>query len=502
MNAVLRSWRTSLERFRFVRSLRFRVVAGFLVFFTLMLSAVGFIFREMLISILYGQTAQALEEEWGGTKGYLRIEHQRPLWYFDRFDPEESLIVSRMQRVYVITDANGIVLEVSSIYRNLGVDRLVHIQQVLRSPEPVLEVRKDDTGTPYLVRQGAVLDDKHRLYFLAIGRSMADGMRTVNKFAWRYFALMPLLVVLAAVLGWHLAGRGLRPLHDFAATAHQITGSNLNVQIPLRNAGDELDELVEAFNRMIERLNLSFEQIRQFSTDVSHELRTPLTAIRGQLEVALFTAKTTEQYQDAMVNALQDVEQLSNIIRALLLLSQAESGQLALQLHPVNLTDVARDMADQYQIPAEASAIELNTQIQNDCWIRADKTQMERLLSNLLSNAIKYTPQGGQVTLRTLRLPDGKVGIEVEDTGIGIAAENLPHIFDRFYRVRASHSTAIQGLGLGLSFVSWIVNAHGGSIDVRSHEGRGTCFCVSLPPAEPAPMPASPPAVVSESLPG
>ena len=134
-----------------------------------------------------------------------------------------------------------------------------------------------------------------------------------------------------------LAGRALQPVNTLAETAHEITGSNLALQIPLRNAGDELDELIEAFNRMIERLNLSFEQMRQFSTDVSHELRTPLTAIRGQLEVALFTAKTTDQYQDAMVNALQDVEQLTNIVRALLLLSQAESGQLVLQRTLVNL---------------------------------------------------------------------------------------------------------------------------------------------------------------------
>ena len=323
-----------------------------------------------------------------------------------------------------------------------------------------------------------MLDDKHRLYFLAIGRSMADGMGTVNKFAWRYFALMPLLVVLAAILGWHLAGRGLRPVNELAATAHQITGSNLNVRIPLRNAGDELDELVEAFNRMIERLNLSFEQIRQFSTDVSHELRTPLTAIRGQLEVALFTAKTPEQYQDAMVNALQDVEQLSNIVRALLLLSQAESGQLTLQMHPVNLTEVARDMADQYQIPAEASGIDLSTEIHDPAaGFAPTRRKWNGLLSNLLSNAIKYTPQGGRV-MRShgAHSRTARSDMEVEDTGIGIAAENLPHIFDRFYRVRASHSNPIQGLGLGLSFVSWIVNAHGGTIDVSSHEGRGTCF--------------------------
>jgi signal transduction histidine kinase len=252
----------------------------------------------------------------------------------------------------------------------------------------------------------------------------------------------------------------------------------------LRNAGDELDDLIEAFNRMIERLDLSFEQIRQFSTDVSHELRTPLTAIRGQLEVALFTAQTPEQYQEAMVNALQDVEQLSNIVRALLLLSQAESGQLTLQMGAVDLAQVAADLVDQYQIPAEAASVELTSTVPQRCMIRADRTQMGRLISNLLSNAIKYTPAGGRVHVGLEPAANGEgvfARLTVEDTGIGIPAEKLPHIFDRFYRVRPSHSNPVQGLGLGLSFVSWIVNAHNGTIEVDSKEGQGSRFTVLLP---------------------
>src|SRR5260370_18802683 len=125
-----------------------------------------------------------------------------------------------------------------------------------------------------------------------------------------------------------MAGRALDPVNSVAETAQHITHSSLDMRIPLRGAGDELDRLVEAFNRMMERLNLSFEQIRQFSTDVSHELRTPLTIVRGQLEVALFTATTAEQYREAMASALEDVDRLSNIVRALLMLSQAETGQL------------------------------------------------------------------------------------------------------------------------------------------------------------------------------
>jgi len=238
---------------------------------------------------------------------------------------------------------------------------------------------------------------------------------------------------------------------------------------------------------MTTRLEESFEQIRRFSTDVSHELRTPLTAIRGQLEVALFTAQTPEQYRDAMVNALEDVEQLSSIVRALLLLSQAESGQLALQKTMLDLGDVAEDVVDQFQIPAEEKRVRLTARIEPGVVILADHTQIERLFSNLLSNAVKYTAVGGTVQVRVRRDEKPNWGrIEIEDTGVGIPQENLPHIFDRFYRVRNAQTNLIQGLGLGLSFVAWIVKAHGGLIDVTSTAGQGTRFTVRLPAEAPA----------------
>ena len=185
----------------------------------------------------------------------------------------------------------------------------------------------------------------------------AKTQRTVHDFTRSYFLFLPLLIALSMLFGWAVAGRAIQPLNSVAQAAQNITGSNLSLQIPLRGAGDELDHLIESFNLMTARLNQSFEQIRRFSTDVSHELRTPLTAIRGQLEVALFTAETPEQYRDAMVNALEDVEQLSSIVRALLLLSQAESGQLALQKTSLDLGEVALEVVDQFQIPAQEKKI-------------------------------------------------------------------------------------------------------------------------------------------------
>jgi signal transduction histidine kinase len=246
----------------------------------------------------------------------------------------------------------------------------------------------------------------------------------------------------------------------------------------LRRAGDELDRLIEAFNHMMTRLNLSFEQVRQFSTDVSHELRTPLTVVRGQLEVALFTATTTEQYREAMVNALEDVDRLSNIVRALLMLSQAETGQLLLQRTQLDFAELLRDQVDQYQIPAEAQGVDLTAELPPTCIIHGDKIQLERLVSNLLGNAIKYTPAGGKVVAR-LHGEAGSVKFTVEDSGVGISPDHLPHIFDRFYRVPSADPE--KGLGLGLSFVTWIVKAHEGTITVESEPHKGTRFTVTLP---------------------
>ena len=279
-----------------------------------------------------------------------------------------------------------------------------------------------------------------------------------------------------------MAGRALTPVLAVAQAAQRISGSNLSLRIPTRDAGDELDYLILTFNRMIERLEASFQQMRQFSADVSHELRTPITAIRGQLEVALFTAKTTDQYREAMFNALTDIDRLSQIVRALLLLSQAESGQIVLQKSRLNLCEIVDDLVEQFQIPAEAAGVRLTAELPPECSAEVDRVQIERMITNLLSNALKFTPEGGAVKM-SLHVQPQCVEMVVEDNGSGIPTEHLPHIFDRFYRVpgQGTAPTPEQGLGLGLSFVAWIVKAHNGKIEVESTPGKGTRFIIRLP---------------------
>lgn len=463
---------------RFTRGLRFRLAFSYVFFFTILLVLLGLLFRQTLSATFKAQMESVLDSDWGAVKGYLRTGAAGPDWFYDPEDPDEAFTVERLRRIYLLADTQGHVLQRSEIYDSLGLESPAEIKAILRSGHNATRIVGDGKGGQYMIRSGLMIDEKGNRYYLAIGRTIDQNSKVIHDFTWNYFAILPVVIVLSGLLGWFLAGRALVPVNSVAETAQQITHSSLDMQIPLRHAGDELDRLIEAFNHMMTRLNRSFEQIRQFSTDVSHELRTPLTVIRGQLEVALFTAHTEEQYREAMADALEGVERLSNIVRALLLLSQAESGQLALQKTNLDFAELVEDLVDQHQIPAEAQGVRLSAELPPTCTILADKIQIERLVSNLLGNAIKYTPAGGQVNVRLVGEGD-RVKFVVEDTGVGISPDHLPHIFDRFYRVPSAD--AEKGLGLGLSFVAWIVKAHGGTIDVESKPNEGTRFTVSLP---------------------
>lgn len=492
---------------RLSRGLRFRLTASNALIFALLFIGFAALFRERLKITLADQSQEDVNNEWGEMKGYLAIDHvnanepEKAYWHYNSDDPDESRSVQEIKNVYLITDANGKVIEdddssgpaVSTTYKDIGIDKPAYIQNRIaqagapgKANAPVWRLRRNSDGEQFLIRSGIVYDFSHKLpYYIAIGKSLERDDRTLHDFTLIFVGVIPGALLLGSLMGWFMAGRALKPVLSVAQTAQRISGSNLSLRIPTRQAGDELDYLILTFNRMIEGLEASFQQIKQFSTDVSHELRTPITAIRGQLEVALFTAKTTDQYREAMFNALQDIDRLSQIVRALLLLSQAESGQLALQKSHLNLCEIVQDLVEQFQIPAEAAGVRLTADIPDDCYADIDRVQIERMITNLLSNALKFTPEKGAVRVR-LRPGGDHVEMIVEDTGRGIPTEYLPHIFDRFYRVPGSGTAPApeQGLGLGLSFVAWIVKAHDGKIDVESAPGKGTRFIITLPVTE------------------
>ena len=463
---------------RIARGLRFRLTASYLVFFTVMLALIGVGFRNTLARIQQAQLRDMIDADWAALKGYLQVSEDGVRWRWNSDNAQEEFVVEGLRRVFLLTDEEGKIIDISPAYRVLGPEPPSEIKAALRSRQPIWKTRYTSSGAGHLLRSGAFSEGTEHRYYVSLGRPLSMNEAVVERFTLRYFVTLPVIVFIGGLLGWLLTKGAMRPLEDVVRTSESITGANLNLRIPLRGADDELDRLIDTFNRMVERLENSFQQMRQFTTDVSHELRTPITAVRGQLEVALMTARGEEELRDAILAALEDAEGLSNLVKAMLALSHAESGQTVLRRERLDLAVLAGDIAEQYRILADEAGIHLVTDLPEGCEAAVDRTQLERLVSNLLNNAIKHTPAGGEIRL-TLKPLASAVELTVEDTGCGIPSQHLPHIFDRFYRIPGASSR--RGLGLGLSFVAWIVRAHVGRIEASSEPGRGSKFVVRLP---------------------
>lgn len=472
-------------RFTLFRTLRFQLASTFLLLLTGVLAIVGYVGTTTLRTILESQSNDELTEQLGALKGgWIYFDDTgQPYWSIDHSDPEEEAEATKLQAVYVVADDTGkIVLgsqdpTLKPLFNRQTI--VAELARLLKNREPFMKILQGTDGLPYQVISSTLSDSKHnRKWYIAEGRPLNEDRQVLRSFRRNCLIFIPLALLFCALVSWFSAGTALRALQSVRKAASEITGSNLGVQIPKRGADDELDSLIESFNEMSRRLKASFDQMRQFSTDVSHELRTPLTAIQGQLEVALFTATHKEQLQEAIENALQDVERLSNLVRALLLLSQSESGQIPMHKSTVDLGELMQDLVEQFQIPAEAHEVTLTQTHEPNVLCEVDRTQVERVITNLLSNAMKYTAPGGWVKAGVQRT-NFYVRLMVEDSGVGITPDHLPHIFDRFYRVPDPNPE--KGLGLGLSFVAAIVKAHGGEIRVHSKPGQGSRFEVTLP---------------------
>jgi heavy metal sensor kinase len=267
---------------------------------------------------------------------------------------------------------------------------------------------------------------------------------------------------------------------QIARSAERITMHNLNERLPLTNTGDELEQLSLALNRMIARLNDAFEQNRRFLADASHELRTPLAALRGEMESVVEQVLVLPELSDRVGSALEEVDRLAKIVDALFAISRLDAGEAQQEWARFDLAMLGISTAEQMSLLAEDKGISVSCNVQDNVNVTADRARIKQVVVNLLDNAIKYTPPGGSINLN-VHASDNKAVIEVADTGIGIPAAALPHIFDRFFRVDEARSRDAGGAGLGLAIVKSICVAHGGQVYVESAEHQGSRFKVELP---------------------
>ncbi len=291
---------------------------------------------------------------------------------------------------------------------------------------------------------------------------------------------LPLVVGVAVGGGYLLMRKALSPLQEIAFSAEKISSHNLNERLPLPGTGDELERLTASLNRMIGRLETAFQHISRFTADASHELRTPLTALRGELEATAEYSQLPREARETIGSALEETERLSKIVQGLLAVSRLDAGEAEMEKVSLDLSELASSTAEQMRLLAEDKNISLSCNAPEPVMIEGDRARMKQVVVNLLDNAINYTSPGGTVRL-AVRMAGDRAILEVEDNGVGISKEALPHIFERFYRVDKARSRQLGGAGLGLSIVQAICTAHGGEVLVDSAEGRGSKFTVRLP---------------------
>lgn len=286
-------------------------------------------------------------------------------------------------------------------------------------------------------------------------------------------------VLLAAYGSWLAVGRALAPLDTITETTEQINrADDLARRIPYDGPmHDEIGGLIEAFNQTLERLETLFTSQQRFLADVSHELRTPLTVIKGNVDLMRRMKSLDEE---SLTSIDQEAGRLTRLVGGLLLLAQAESGSVSLNMKPVELDTLLLEVFQEMKVLA-GEKIELHLTEIDQIQVNGDRDRLKQVLLNLVGNAIQYTPQGGDVFL-SLGIVAEQARLIIRDTGPGIPVEDLPHIFERFYRAEKSRTRGkTTGFGLGLSIAHWIVDKHGGRIEVDSKDGRGTTFCIWLP---------------------
>jgi len=296
------------------------------------------------------------------------------------------------------------------------------------------------------------------------------------------FFFAPIAIILAAWGAWTILGLTAQRIekitHDVAAISD---GRSLHRRLSIEKGGEEFEQLVATLNAMIERLETSFLGLRRFTADASHELKTPLAVLRADVERAMNEPSQSERMV-ALEEALHETTRMADLVESLLTLARADEGRFDIHREPIELKPLVEDVYETALILGEAAGVSVNLPFTADVTIMGDRTRLRQLFLNLVTNAIKYTPPGGKVDIG-LGLHPENVTFAVRDTGIGIAAADVPYIFERFWRADRVRSRMSErgGFGLGLAISQWIAQAHGGTLTASSRLGRGSLFTVTLP---------------------
>ncbi len=414
---------------------------------------------------------------------------------------EIAELLDRKPGYFLVMDSQDKLLYSSSAVRLLSVEdqqSLMDVALRLRPTEAAIVPLADtvlDSKLLLVARRDAAVGPN-------ISRVVAGMPTTVADIApallfGTMIALLPVILLLSLAFAYWIAGRAFHPVDQIINEVEAITdGRSLHRRLPVDHSNDELARLASTLNAMIARLETSFSALRRFTADASHELRTPLTVLRADVERAMHPRTTRGERMVALEEALHETARMADLVDSLLTLARADEGRFDLHRSRIHLEPIAREVYETAVILGEESGLTVDLPAVEDAVVLGERNRLRHLFLNLVTNAIKYTPRGGRVEISLQRRAHDEVSFTVRDTGIGIAASDLPHVFERFWRADRVRSRRVAGpdglsavdrgggFGLGLSIAQWIVQAHGGTLTVQSRLGRGSIFTVILPTAD------------------
>jgi two-component system heavy metal sensor histidine kinase CusS len=461
-------------------TLAFRLTAGYALaglFLVFLATASLYLF---LVSELEKSTDLFLADKVHVLRTMLR---ERPDdWDALREEVELESAARRYEQFYIrlLDERNTPLLMTPGIADQLDLAQLA--SQIQRRPDHTIRMRGRNgqsfrvTSAPAPVGLAATQTDTIQI---AVDVSRKEVLLARYRF-WFWTVLLATFVIFPLV-GYKIARHGIRPVEEMATTARHISSTNLRERILAEGYPSELASLASTFNQMLDRLEESFERISRFSADIAHDLRTPVNNIRGEAEVALARARTIDEYRDVLESCLEEAVRLSDLVGDLLFLARAESPLTHLRRERVNVAELLDAVREYYEALAAEGRVSLTAAVTDEPVIaELDRTLLLRAVGNLVSNALAHTPPGGAVVLRS-NADSSTIRIAVSDTGVGIPAEALPRVFDRFFRVDSSRSQASGGTGLGLAIVQSIALLHGGNVRISSQPGRGTTVTLHMP---------------------
>ena len=402
--------------------------------------------------------------------------------YFILYDRDGAPIYTSIGMRQLTLEDRSSILGTAERLKPDGPGALVPVTHPLFEGKLLLVARRDSTLLPEITRVVAGVPTT----VAELGGEVLIGTMLV---------VLPLILVGFFAVSYFITGNALQPIEALINEVEAITdGRSLHRRLPANLGSDELSRLGTTLNAMIARLETSFGALRRFTADASHELKTPLTVLRADVERAMHPNAQGSEAMQALEEALQETARMSDLVDSLLTLARADEGRFDLHREPVDLGALVRDVYETAVILGESCGLTVSMSVLEEGMVDGDARRLRQLFLNLVTNAIKYTPAGGRVELSLSHRLADEIAFTVRDSGIGMSAAELSHVFERFWRADRARSRTSErgGFGLGLAISQWIAQAHGGRITVQSRLGRGSVFTVTLPvliSVTPAPTP-------------